>query len=436
MKNNRRILIISGIVLILIILIALLWQYSPRRYNWLESYEEKSKNPYGTFVIYNLLAAYFPSDSIFTINKKLSKELPLERRDNRPMNYVFIGEGLYLDSLDVERLLSFVENGNSAFLSSKSIPQDLMFYLYYDECNGYPWNDYSFYIDSTTASNFYHLNLNRQEPFDFSYEYRGRTDVYRWHYIDEFYFCEQSFGLTKLGYTGSDSTLIYTNFARIPFGEGFFYLHTVPLAFSNIALLEEDALEYADRVFSHLQEGPIYWGAYSKISEATSRRRNNSNNPYRDSRRLSNETPLRYILSQPPLAWAWYLLLFSSLLYLLFKAKRRQRVIPVLQKNENTSLEFLKNIGKLYILQNDHRQLCLQKIKLFRNFVRNKYQIALKEVIDTAQSERIAKVSELPVEKIEALLKMAKNIQTSSIVTENTLIAFHKKVDEFYKNCK
>lgn len=428
MNRSRRIIFILGIVVVVVLLLVLLWQV-PNRHNWLETYKESSKEPYGSHVLFELLKSYFPGQPTTVIEEKLSEELPLD--GDKKKNYVFVGEGLFMDSSDVDVLLDFVDLGNTAFISSRTIPYDLMFYLYYEECDNAYWDDYYSVPDSSVALSLIHPNLRRDSSFVFDYVYRGKKREYRWQYIEDYYFCNQENGLVRLGYL-NDSLV---NFAQIKYGEGFFYLHTTPMAFTNINMLEEEALDYADRVFSHLEEGPIYWDKYSRISEATARRRNNSAPPPNE-RRLSNDTPLQYILSQPPLAWAWYTLLGATLLFLIFRAKRKQRIIPVLEQNANTSLEFVKTIGRLYFLQNNHRQLSLQKMRLFRAFVREKYQITLREENDSSMIERLATKSEIPVEVIEKIMSMYRNIESSSFVSENTLIEFHQKMDAFYKNCK
>lgn len=428
MNQSRRIIFIVGILAVLIVLMALLWR-TPQRHNWLETYKESSKHPFGTQVIFGLLQSYFRGEPTNVIEEKLSEELPL--KPDQKSNYIFIGEGLYMDSMDVEVLLDYVDMGNTAFISSRTIPYDLMFYLYYEECENLYWDDYYSSIDSTKLLNLIHPGLSRDTSFNFTFVFRNKPREYRWQYIDSSYFCDQEYGFVKLGLM--NDTLV--NFARIKYGEGAFYLHTTPVVFSNIQLLEKDALDYADRVFSHLEEGPIYWDKYSKVSEATARRMNNS--PFGPSeRRLSNETPLQYILSQPPLAGAWYTLLAATVLYLFFRAKRKQRIIPVMDQNANTSLEFVKTIGRLYFLQNNHRQLSLQKMKLFKAFVRGKYQITLKEKEDEQLIDRLAHKSEVPEEVIKNILAMYRNIDSSSFVSENTLIEFHQRIDQFYKQCK
>jgi hypothetical protein len=223
------------------------------------------------------------------------------------------------------------------------------------------------------------------------------------------------------------------NFAQRPYGEGNFYLHTMPLAFTNYHLLEEDKLEYVDKVFSHLQEGPIYWDEYSGVSErvgeAINNRDYNSGN-----RMLRAESPLQFILSKPALSWAWYLLLTAVLLYVVFLSRRRQRVIPVLQKNTNTSLEFLSTIGHLYFLQNNHKQLALQKMQLFRSFIREKYHLHGLE-FDEEFKKRLQQKSDVDRPIIDEIFLIHSNIKKRPI-TENTLIDFHKALEQFYRHCK
>ena len=426
MDNKRVIIIIVFFALVLSLI--LFFSQSKTAYNWRETYKEGSKDPYGTHVINQLLQSYFPNEEFHQLQDSIYGILPDTIIRNG--NYVFIGEGLFLDSLDVETLLRFVANGNRAFISSKTIPFDLMFYLYYEECNEYYWNDYVNISDTIAHLNLIHPNLETKQSFIFKYLYRNKPKPYRWQFIEEYYFCEEDFSPVALGYM--NDTLV--NFARFPYGEGAVYLHTAPIAFSNIQLLEKEHLNYANKVFSHLQTGPIYWDEYSRISELIGRRRNerNRNNTPRT---LSSESPLQYILSQPPLAWAWYLLLGISLLFLLFRTKRKQRIIPVSEQNTNTSLEFLSTIGRLYFLQNNHKQLSLQKMKLFLGQVRDRYHLQTRSLDDNFV-EQLSIKSEVSEEIIQKILLLYKNISNSSFVSENTLIEFHQVVDQFYKNRK
>ena len=426
--TDKRPLIIFGIAALVILTFFIYFRSSKAVYDWSETYEEASKEPYGTFVVHELLKSFFTNETFDEIRESVFEDLPLDNVNFG--NYVFVGEALYMDTSDVNTLLSFVENGNTAFISSKTIPYDLMFYVYYTECNDYYWDDYNEVEDTMARINMFHRDL--EEPIGFLYKFLQRADAepYRWQYIDSVYFCDETYSFIELG--AVNDTLV--NFAKIPYGEGFFYLHTTPLAFTNFQLIDEAGLAYANKVFSHLDDGPIYWDAYSRVPEEVGRRRNQSSG-INSNRRLSDQGPLTYILSQPPLAWAWYVALALALLYFLFRARRNQRIIPVLEQKKNTSLDFISTIGSLYFIQNDHRKLCLQKMKLFLSFIRDRYSINT-NTTDQLFFDRLAAKSEIPMQIIEKIFLYYKNISGSSFTSEQTLIDFHLEMDKFYKNCK
>ncbi len=421
--KKRQLLIIAGILLVLALLTIAFLSQPRTRFNWDPTYEAQSKEPFGTYIMAELLQNDFPGKGFEILRDSVKSMLPAK---NEAANYVFIGEALYMDSLDIDALLKFVEYGNTAFIASRTIPQELMDFMYYDECDYSEWTDYSSLRDTAVTINLLDPALRAKRDFRYEFVYRNKVRAYNWSYIDHFYLCEGEFGMEKLGVL-NDSLI---HFAKIQYGEGIFYLHTVPLAFTNYHMLEKSSLDYANRVFSYLPAGKIYWDEYSKTLESIGRARNGGGN-----RAISQESPVQYLLSQPPLAWAWYLLLAMGLLFLLFRTKRRQRIIPVLEPNTNTSLEFVATIGRLYFLQNSHKKLALQKMKLFQNFVRERYHLRGHEP-DAEFIEKLVAKSEVSPALIDKILLMYRNINNSNIITENTLIEFHQLMDEFYRTCK
>ncbi len=428
--NDRRPYIVLGIAA-LIILLFFIFVAQNKRINWDEHYKADSKDPHGTIVMHKLLETYYPDYKLEEVTKNVTKKL--SDVEDLNANYVFVGQALYLDTTEINTLLEFVKKGNTAFIASKSIPNDLMFYVYYEECNYNAWNDYTsiWMRDSITHMNLLHSDLKDSIGYDFTYTkdsdrgFNFRNN--RWHYIDTMYFCQEDFSLVELGMINEEQV----NFAKMDYGEGSFYLHTNPLVFTNFFMKENVGYTYASKVFSHLSEGPIYWDKCSHIDENVSRRRNRQAN----SRTLSSEGPLKYVLSQPSLAWAWYASLALGLVYLMFRAKRRQRAIPVLEKNTNTSMEFISTIGRLYFVQNDHRKLSLMKMKLFLAYVRDRYNIPTKK-IDDDFVKRLTIKSEISETIIRQIITFAENIKSSDFVSEKTLIDFHLEMDKFYKNCK
>ena len=66
--NNRRSLLFAGLLLILIGLSALFYSNRKKKgFDWQPTYEAASKEPYGTFVIAQLLKSYFPGKGFNTL---------------------------------------------------------------------------------------------------------------------------------------------------------------------------------------------------------------------------------------------------------------------------------------------------------------------------------------------------------------------------------
>jgi len=434
LNQNNLILIGGALVAILLAFFVLTGDgcKGKKSFSWRETYDETSKEPYGAYVFHELLKAEYADEDFTIIDDSLANILPTEILDStKKANYIFVGPAMFTDSMSTQALLSFVESGNNAFISSKSIPYDLMFYIYYDECYEAYWNDYAALQDSTAELNIIHPNLRADSNFTYKYYKNFTPRNYNWNYIEPAFFCEEEYSMISLGEMNNE----LSNFARAAYGKGHFYLHTTPIAFSNLTLQEEQSLAYAGKIVSHLDGESVYYDTYSRVSEGVSRRRNERENWMNNNRTFNTESELSYILSQPALRWAWYISLGLALLYLIFRAKRQQRIIPVTEKNRNTSLEFVGTIGQLYFQQENHQKLAKQKFKLWQAFIRDKYRMATRE-FDVEFEKKLSAKSDVPQADIHAILTQYNLIQNATGIHSHTLIEFHETMEKFYKNCK
>ena len=426
MKDKKPFYILGAAAAVLLLLFVFFGN-GGSRFDWSEHYEPKGKEPYGTFILYEVLSDYFPNNTFTEIKKSISEELLTDTLVKN--NYVFIGESMFLDSADLATLLLFVSEGNTAFISSKTIPVDLMDELNEEECNYSLWQDYNVLSDTTASFNFFHPQLKTKKDFKFTYLDENIRANYGWNYIDDTFICDDAYSMIPLGTVNEK-----INFVKKEYGQGAFYLHTTPITFTNLYLHKKSGFTYANKVFSHLEEGNIYWDEHSREGEGFGRAYNRRKRGG-DSRSITSDESLKYILAQPSLAWAWYLSVSLGLLYLFFRAKRKQRIIPVLEQNENTSFEFISTIGQLYFLKNDHKKLCLQKMKLFLAYIRDRYNLNTTNLDDAFVTKLTAK-SEVSPTIIKNIFTFYKNIESSSFTSEQSLIDFHQRMDAFYKNCK
>ncbi|MCD8262625.1 MAG: hypothetical protein LUD15_15080 [Bacteroides sp.] len=94
-------------------------------------------------------------------------------------------------------------------------------------------------------------------------------------------------------------------------GKGELYLVCNPLLFTNYGMLDGKNTAYIFTLLEPLKEFPLI-----RLE--------------RSSRSAEQLSPLRYILSQPPLRYSYYLALATLLLFMIFTARRKQRIIPVI----------------------------------------------------------------------------------------------------------
>lgn len=439
---SKRLPLLIGIPA-LIILLALLVYYrqdGQGRFDWRENrankaYRNTNDQPYGTQVFFNLLEGYFLDKEVVVLRKKVDEELPVYSSTG-PASYVFVGEGMFYDSLALNRLLEFVKRGNTALLSSKSLPIELISKIDTLSCPGdyeIIWSDYGFMYDTLVQLTVTETGVGRNFPFFFSD--RNKTRGYQWSFIENRHFCAYK-PLQPLGRL--NDTLV--NFARIPYGEGFVLLHSTPLAFTNFHLLRPEGRAYAQAVLAYLPEGTVYWDAASHISEAVARRRNNNMNSF--ARELPDEHPLSYLLRHISLAWAWYLIIGLAFLYLIFRAKRRQRIIPILPKNENSSYEFISTIAHLHFKEKNYQNFSIQGMKLFLAQVRERYGLVVlmnpetnKPKVDQAFFSRLVQVSEVPEKQIQAIFTQYTNVLQYE-PTESMMSDLYMAMDAFWKQAK
>ena len=429
--REATIAIFVGVLGVLALLYFLFFPAMNRGHNWYLMFVKDYKDPYCLYVLPEILPGYFPAGKFKTIDENLSQNLD---GIDGGANYIFVGRTIYLDSAGMESLVGFVERGNTAFIAVRDVPQDLVYELYEVPCETYYDDeagkevDYNYWYDLNEVRSkeirpqFVHDSL-QNEQFIAEYKIKKKRDSYSFSFFDDYPFCEGSMDYDVIGQIGLDSV----NFIRINKGEGNFFIHTNPILFTNILLKEEKGLNYSEKVFSHLPDGDVYWDDGSRYPKM------NRRDVAADDIEIAS--PLSYVLSNRSLRWSWYTLLGMMLLYVLFGSKRRQRQIPVLEENSNTSLEFIQTVGRLYMQQDNHKKLAEHKMQLFLQHIREYYKIPTHSQDDSFM-RRVSKKSGTAYPDLKNIFRMWGMIKNSTSISDSSLISFHHKLDEFYKNSK
>jgi len=387
-----------AVVLLLFTALVVIRHFVPRPVDWGMSFSGHRKSPYACNVAKDLLPVIFPGKD-FSINTA-SLYMTLNQDTLTNKNLIIISTEFNPDDLDLSALLDFTSRGNSVFISSLSFSDNVCDTLKF-KTNIRPVIDTAALTPVKEA-----LKLNRS----------GRTTDSVFYFEKRMTDCRfVSFDTLRSVPLGSDRSE-NVNFILMQFGKGRIYLHCQPLAFTNYHLLYGDC-RYACAALSNLPVANTIWDQYYKPDK------------------VLDMSPVRYILSQPALRSAWYLLFITLMIYMILGSKRMQRPIPIIVPYQNASLNFVKTVGKLYFRSQNHLDLARKKLIYFNEFIRNRYFL---QVYD--QSDEWIRVlslkSGVEKEKIRNLLHMADTLTEKKQLSQQELTEMHKSLEDFYKNCK
>ena len=412
MKQHRIYLILLFSTIIGFILVEI---YKPKPIDWTPTFSNKDKIPYGCELLYKVLPNVFPNQkisdekvSIFSTKRKV--KLPPKS------TYLYVFSYFRADSLSLVKLLDYVQKGNSVFIASENffgLDDTLHFQTSYVKYSN---------INDSTSINF--VNPIIRKSSDYKYQNQA-ADAY----FDIKDSTKNRHSFTVLGKNSKG----FPNFIRVNFGKGMFFLNTVPMAFTNFYMVKNDNSDYAFKALSYLPEQPIFWDEYvNKMSMGKSVKSISKSREAKGEEDIQ-ESPFKFIVSQPALKWAYFITLSGLLIYLIFEGKRRQRIIPVMETPKNTSLQFVETIGSLYYNQKDHKAIAEKKITHLLAYIRTKFYLKTIE-IDQEFKTDLSNKSGISLREINDLFDYISFVQNNDYTTENQLITLNERIENFYKN--
>lgn len=314
-----------GFLFIILMAVLVLLQLSKNEVtDWRRNFDINKKTPFGLFV--------FKKEADQLLKNKLvhAEQSPYDYYTDQkksPHNILIIQAKIDLESWN--KILSNIEQGSDALIIAENfhptISDSLGFrtrYINYSGDNTLILTDKKFKADSIVLKEY-----SSEQGFAF---------------MDK---SHEILGNLKDGEGKA-------NFIKINHGKGHLYLHTEPLFLTNYYLLKKDNQKYVEDVFSYLPNRETIWfsGANKTVAES--------------------QSPMRFILANPALKYAWWLLLAGLLLFVIFNAKRKQRIIPIEEPLKNKSVEFVKSIGNLYMQEGDFHDMMAKKAQYFLHRVR------------------------------------------------------------------
>lgn len=384
---NKTFKIYAVIFIVVMIIIALFEVNKTESTDWRKNFDLNQKSPFGLFVFDHEIKSLF-KNKVKKIDQTPYDYYNLNKKGSH--NILIIESKI--DRQSWNKILNAVSTGSDAMLIVSEIPRDISDSIgYYDSKISFEDENVLKLTDTKYQNDFIKL-----DKFPSG---RGFTFIKP--------------NVEVLGKTVEKNNTDQANFIKIKFGKGNIYVHCEPLFITNYYLLKPGNVKYTQDVFSYLEDKETLW--------------------FVESNSKTSQFFLRFILSNPALKYAWWVLLGGLVLFIFFNAKRKQRIVPVIEPLKNTSVDFVKSIGNLYLQEGDFHDMMAKKAQYFLNKVR------MDLLIDTQNlDEEFAKKLQLktgkPMEMINEAVGFIKKAQDpyASVMKED-LGRMNKLLDEILK---
>ncbi len=359
--------------------------------DWRKNFDVAKKTPFGLYV--------FDQESSRLFHKKLEKvrvspyHYYQKNEDKEPHNILVVQKDL--DDVSWEYIMDNVSNGS-----------DVMWFT--DDTTAQLRDTLGFRFKTVSFEKNYFLQLTDKKLSSNRLFMDRLPDNKGFSYIRN--------DIEVLGKTlrkeNNNQTSINVDFIKVPFGKGHFYIHSEPLILTNYYLLNSRN-KYVESVLSYFPDRETVWFIenYAPLSMS----------------------PLRFIESNPPLKYAWYLLLFGMVVFVLFNAKRKQRKVPIIEPLKNTSVEFIRSIGNLYLQEGDFHEMMAKKAQYFLNKIRMDLLIDTQNLDEQFINKLHLKTGK-SIELIKEAVELVKKGQNpSASVMKEDLIRMNQLLDQILK---
>ncbi|WP_312398147.1 DUF4350 domain-containing protein [Chryseobacterium sp.] len=384
---NKTFKIYAAIFIIVMVILALLEVNKKEVVDWRKNFNVTQKSPFGLFVFNEEVKGLF-KNKIVKIDQSPFDYYNEHKKEKH--NILVIESDI--DSESWSKILNEVSKGSDAMIMVSDIPKEISDSIgYYDSEISFEEQNVLKLTDKKFQNDFI-----KMDKFPSG---RGFT------YIKP--------NVEVLGKTVEKNNQDQANFIKAKFGKGKIYVHSEPLFITNYYLLKPGNIKYAQDVFSYLDDKETLWFVKGKTSES--------------------RFFMRFILSNPALKYAWWVFLGGLLLFIFFNAKRKQRIVPKIEPLKNTSVDFVKSIGNLYLQEGDFHDMMAKKAQYFLNKVR------MDLLIDTQNlDEEFVKKLQLktgkPIELIQEAINLIKKGQDRyANVMQEDLVRMNKILDEILK---
>ncbi|MCE3295441.1 MAG: hypothetical protein K0R65_1155 [Crocinitomicaceae bacterium] len=361
--------------------------------NWEESFKIEEEKAQGISLFNELLEYRTKHTSVLIDDKLDSADLA-----GNKTTYIFIGKDFQLKTEEFDSIMARVRAGSNLFLAYKGLSDNI--YDYFFESSGYLW-DYSEFIDVYADKKSYRLNAVFQED----------TIAIAWNLfpLDKIKL-EENYDLQQLRTLSEVKE--YSNFLEFTIGEGHVFLHSNPEVFQNYQLLSKNGYAYSKFVSEQVPEDhQVKWLEIGRFTYDDT-----YSDQYGDEGSGGRDTSyLQFIFDNRALTLALLITLLGIVLFLVFRTKRSQPVIPYIPKKGNQSLTFAETIKEIYYKQQTPYSILLVMRRNFYLAVNKQFFVDISKEDNEKEVKILADKSGVSMAHLQELLKLLRTKVASQV---------------------
>ncbi len=398
---------------------------------WRETYEHDEDIPYGLDLLPGVLQTRFAGSEYQEVDVDWLLD-EAHHTDGNQLLYLAIAPGLAYTKDEARELLDIAQQGGHVLLAAHELANAVLDTFGLDSCLHHA--ELTAYFSTSEAVK---LQSARGDTMTFPLRTEYSESWLAGRYPRRTEACLPTavdlLATTVDGYA-SDST--YTPWMiRFKHGRGTIDLLTMPIVLTNIYVVDRQGQRIIEEVLSFYPQSPskvVYdRERYSTAEAVELANRPPRPDPQHGPRSGPDDTLLAYVLTRPALATAWYTSLLGMLLFLIVGAKRRQRVVPLVQPRRNTTHDHLQNISLLYLSRPDNLLMVRKQLALFEAYCQRRF--GLKPLRDEADRAKFLRLQGVKAADLDTALRYRNSSKRQEYVTDGGLVRLIRTLQNIYR---
>lgn len=306
------------------------------------------------------------------------------------ITYVFVNHRFILEPADKDYIYDFIKSGNNLFVVAENYDYSMMQHI-----------GISMHSESLNDS-IYYMSDNKDRKYNISLGWSNES----------FKIKDCKYPVRVLANNKQGNPV----FIQIKYGKGSIYLHAIPTAFTNQTLVKTRKYDFAFRCLSYIPKSSnILWDEYQTQGPIN--------------------TSISELLKVAPLRLAVLITVLGMLIFVLFRIKRVQRVIPIVKPPVNSSVEFLETISSLYYKKKDFKTIADKRQAYLLDFIRKHYYMSTENIDEEFISSLCVK-SRFDKDKLSQLFNLYDSIKWSDAISNEVFMKYCNLLEDFYRTIK